>query len=226
MTGAPENHVAKTGTGAPCSQCAHSRRPAHRYSASSWKAVLDQNIRRLSAAWTIRMASSGHGSALTRARARCRQSSRLASCAGQLEGSRSATRMGRVTSWTGLSATALGKRAVAGAGPACCSPAALRLSCSFDGIAAFSWAFRTPPRRIKQSTKAQPVRPPELPRTEHGRAGSASYVSHPKLHRWSFFPPSERFYFSPSPDAGASPTQKVTEHGLRNFYAFLCLFSG
>ena len=159
--------------------------------------MLDHTIRRLNAAWTVRTASSGHGSALTRARARCRQSGRLASCAGQLEGSRSATRMGRVTSWTGLAATALERRAVVAAGPACCSSGAPRLSCSFDGIAAFSWAFRTPPRRIKQSTKTQPVRPPELPRAEHGRAGSASYGSQPKLHRWSFFPLSERLYFNP-----------------------------
>ena len=31
MTGAPEKYAANGGTGAPCSQCAHSRCPAHRY---------------------------------------------------------------------------------------------------------------------------------------------------------------------------------------------------
>ena len=39
MTGAPEKYDANGGTAAPCSQCAHSRCPAHKYSASSWNAV-------------------------------------------------------------------------------------------------------------------------------------------------------------------------------------------
>src|SRR6202167_763986 len=67
MTGAPDRNVGKdAGSGEPCSKWAHSRCPDHKYSASSWNAVLVQNSRTDRAAWTVRMPSKGHGSAARR----------------------------------------------------------------------------------------------------------------------------------------------------------------
>ena len=68
MTGAPEKYEAKSGTATPCSQCAHSRCPAHKYSASSWYAVFDHTSRRDRPAWITRMHANGHGPVARRSR--------------------------------------------------------------------------------------------------------------------------------------------------------------
>src|ERR1700678_3032261 len=57
MTGDPEKYDGKCGSGVPCSTCAHSRCPAHRYVASSSNAVSARTSRSDSAAWTASMAS-------------------------------------------------------------------------------------------------------------------------------------------------------------------------
>jgi hypothetical protein len=60
-TGAPEKYVGKEGGSAdPCSQCAHSSRPAHRYRASSVNAVFDQMSLSDSTAWTRSTTPRGH----------------------------------------------------------------------------------------------------------------------------------------------------------------------
>lgn len=57
MTGAPEKYVGNGGIGVPCSQFAHTRCPARRYSASLWDAVSAYSSRSDNPACT---AGSGH----------------------------------------------------------------------------------------------------------------------------------------------------------------------
>ena len=59
MTGAPEKYEENDGIAAPCSQCAHSRCPAHRYAASSMNAVSAPSKRTESSACTTSTASNG-----------------------------------------------------------------------------------------------------------------------------------------------------------------------
>src|SRR5437588_8242505 len=58
MTGAPEKYVGNGGMGVPCSKCAHSRWPAHKYKASSVNAVLLFTSCSERTACTVRIASS------------------------------------------------------------------------------------------------------------------------------------------------------------------------
>src|SRR5580658_2291836 len=58
MTGDPEKYEGNCGSGVPCSRCAHSRCPAHRYVASSSNAVSARTSRSDRAVWTARTASS------------------------------------------------------------------------------------------------------------------------------------------------------------------------
>src|ERR1700761_2143780 len=104
MAGEPENQVTSSGTGAPCSQWAHSIRPAHRYSASSWNAVLDQMRRTESTAWTARIASRTRGGTRDDAGAACRPARVRGWGAVRVDGS--TTRTARAFSGIGSVATA------------------------------------------------------------------------------------------------------------------------
>src|ERR1700761_3994167 len=104
MAGEPENQVTSSGMGAPCSQWAHSIRPAHRYSASSWNAVLDHMRRRESTAWTARIASRTRDCTRADAGAACRPTKVRGWGAVRVD--RSATRTARALSGIGSGATA------------------------------------------------------------------------------------------------------------------------